>query len=89
MVPKSKVCKMQYHSNLVVFMGKPRTHTMMDIQGYHPMYLSVTYLHMKNAALPFASHQNMFIENIYKIIVFRVLNHLQSLANFHTISSKK
>ena len=44
-------------------------HTMMDNQGRHPMYLPVTYLHMKNAALPFVSHQNMLIESIYKIIV--------------------
>ena len=41
---------------------------MIDNQGHHPMYLPVTYLHMKNVALPFASHQNMFIENIYKIM---------------------
>ena len=49
---------------------------MMDNQGRHPLYLPVTCLHMKNAALPFASHQNMFVENIYKILVFRVFPRL-------------
>ena len=49
---------------------------MMDNQGHRPMYLPVTYLHMKNAALPFASHQNIFIENIYEILVFRVVPRL-------------
>ena len=43
-------------------------HTMMDNQGHHLMYLLVTYLHMKNVALQFVSHQTIFIENIYKII---------------------